>query len=414
MIDRPGYPIDLQSQPSSAERGVVAVTTHHEGVSATNRDAVGKRDLQLRSHLWAEHGAHAGQYGNPLEVAIPPLSGEIRLDSMAGRTSGAAGAEGERRSSNDPPSYADGSTLGNFAELIFPCLDAVEARNVVEVGAYYGDFTRVLLAWAGGAGATVTAIDTEPQSRLLSLAREDPALNLLVDRSVDALPRLAVADAIIVDGDHNYYTVTEELRIAAASAGGSLLPLMFFHDVCWPYGRRDAYYQPEAIPEDHRQPLASEDALLVPPTPLSRVPRPAEHEGGPGNGVLTAIEDFVEASDVPLRLAVVPAFFGLGILWSEEAPWADAVADLVAPWDSNPMLERLEAERIANLVDRSRIERHEVLVKALLNSRAFTLAEQLSRIRQGGKAVVTREQLKKELETSWRQSAPPRPLPPRN
>jgi Methyltransferase domain len=332
---------------------------------------------------------------------------------MSSDNSGTRASAPQEPSTASTADVADGSTLGNFAEILLPCLDAISARSVIEIGAYHGDFTRVLLDWAAAAGADVTAIDTEPQPRLRGLAREHPELNLVVDRSVDALPRLREMDAVIIDGDHNYYTVSEELRLVSAHANGSLLPLMFFHDVCWPYGRRDGYYEPEAIPDEHRHRLAREDVLLVPPTPFSRLPRPAQHEGGPKNGVLTAIEDFVDTSDEPLRLAVVPAFFGLGILWSKEAPWADAVEEVVAPWDSNPMLERLETERIANLVDRSRIERHEVLVKALLNSRAFTLAEYLSRIRQGGEAVVTREQLKRELETSWRQSALPQPLSPR-
>jgi hypothetical protein len=333
---------------------------------------------------------------------------------VAPEKSGTTAGQAEDERSTASALESDGSTLGNFGEVLLPCLDAVSARSVVEVGAYHGDFTRVLLAWAETGGAVITAIDTEPQPRLQQLAREHPELNLVVDRSLDALPRLTEADVIIVDGDHNYYTVSEELRIVSEREDDSSFPLMFFHDVCWPYGRRDGYYDPEGIPAEHRHSLASDDVLLVPPTPYSRLPKPAEHEGGPRNGVLTAIEDFVEESDQPFRLAVVPAFFGLGILWSTDAPWADAVAQVVDPWDSNPMLERLEAERIANLVDRSRIERHEVLVKALLNSRAFTLAEYLSRIRQGGEAVITREQLERELETSWRQSSRvPRPLQPR-
>ena len=51
----------------------------------------------------------------------------------------------------------------------------------------------------------------------------------------------------------------------------------------------------------------------------------ASTEGGPRNGVLTAIEDFV-AANTGLRLAIVPAFFGLGVVWSTEAPYAAAAA----------------------------------------------------------------------------------------
>ena len=43
------------------------------------------------------------------------------------------------------------------AELMLPCLDAAGARSVVEVGAFAGDLTRVLVEWAAGAGARVLA-----------------------------------------------------------------------------------------------------------------------------------------------------------------------------------------------------------------------------------------------------------------
>ena len=98
-----------------------------------------------------------------------------------------------------------------------------------------------------------------------------------------------------------------------------------------------------------------------------------------------------------LRLALVPAFFGLGLLWAEEAPWAGAVAEIVAPWDRNPVLERLEADRVSNIVDRVRLGRQQELLRALLRSRAFGLAERLSRLRQRGAPVVSREWVRKVL-----------------
>ena len=59
--------------------------------------------------------------------------------------------------------------------------------------------------------------------------------------------------------------------------------------------------------------------------------------------MLTAVEDFVRAHE-ELRLAVVPAFFGFGVVWHRDATWAGDVAAILDPWDRNPLLERLEAE----------------------------------------------------------------------
>ena len=54
----------------------------------------------------------------------------------------------------------------------------------------------------------------------------------------------------MIDGDHNYFTVSEELRLIGERAPGAELPLLLFHDVCWPHGRRDDYFDPEQIPAD--------------------------------------------------------------------------------------------------------------------------------------------------------------------
>ena len=297
-----------------------------------------------------------------------------------------------------PYSYS----LANFNEILFPCLDAISASSVVEIGAFRGDFTGELLRWADAAGATVTAVEPTPPRELLTLVWQRPELNLIEAESHQALATLPLPDALIIDGDHNYYTVSEELRLTAERAEGSTLPLMIFHDVCWPHARRDSYYSPERIPAEHRQPLAH-DVELAPGEPGVasagiRYPWVAEHEGGPGNGVLTAIEDFVSGGEA-LHLAVVPAFFGLGILWDEKAPWAQAVAGIVAPWDSSPMLKRLEAERTARIVDTVRLGRQEKLLRALLDSRAFLLAERLSRIRQRGTPIFSREQVRRVLNS---------------
>ena len=122
----------------------------------------------------------------------------------------------------------------------------------------------------------------------------------------------------------------------------------------------------------------------------------AVSEGGPRNGVLTAIEDFV-AEREGLRLAIVPAFFGLGILWPLDAPWSAKVAEIVDPWDHNPILERLEANRVGHLVDRAVAAEQHAVLDSLLHSRAFSLAERISRIRQRGEPAVSREKVKRVL-----------------
>jgi hypothetical protein len=314
-----------------------------------------------------------------------------------------------------------GYSLANVKELLYECLGAAAPASVLEIGAFRGELTGELLEWAAGRGASVAAIDPQPEPQLLELSERHPQLELIRETSHRALREIPLADAVIVDGDHNYYTVSEELRLIDERAQGGSFPLVMFHDVCWPHARRDTYYDPDQIPEEHRQPLAR-DAAVAPGEPGIaeigiRYEWVAEREGGPRNGVLTAIEDFVSARE-DLRLAVVPAFFGFGVLWRRDAPWAAAVAEIVAPWDRNPILARLEANRVSHLVDqrrltalrerqahleqqmdalRERLARQEQLLSRMLGSRAFGIAEWLSRLNQRGEPVFSREQVRQAL-----------------
>jgi hypothetical protein len=317
---------------------------------------------------------------------------------------------------NDPQHW--GVSMAQSAELMLPCLDAVGARSVVEIGAFAGDLTRVLVDWAAGSGARVAAVDPEPQAGLVALEREHPELELIRETSLAALPHIPLPDAVIVDGDHNYHTVAAELRLIAGRASGAELPLLLFHDVWWPHGRRDDYYAPEQIPDDARQPLVGPDAGIVPGDPGTRrgglpYPRSAAREGGPRNGVLTAVEDFV-AEREGVRLVVVPVFFGFGVAWHTGAPGADELARILDPWDRNPLLERLEENRLHHLAagyarqvegwERDRRDaRREAVLRRLLESSAFAVAERLSRLRvragiAPGSAVVSKDEIRAALE----------------
>jgi hypothetical protein len=249
----------------------------------------------------------------------------------------------------------------------------------------------------------VSAVDPEPPPELLALAERRPELNLIRKPSPEALAEALPAEAIILDGDHNHWTMSAELRAIAEGSERAGLPLLLLHDIGWPHARRDTYYAPDRVPEGHRQPLAR-DALVTPGNPGTasegiRFGWAAEREGGPGNGILTAVEDFL-AERSGLRLAVVPAFFGLGVLWAEDAPWAARVADVIDPWDAAPMLARLEEVRIAQVVSRTRMNRQEELLRNMLNSRAFGTAERIARIRGRGTPPFSRDQIRRALGDS--------------
>jgi hypothetical protein len=213
-----------------------------------------------------------------------------------------------------------------WGPLMSRLCDIVQARAIVEVGLRAGLQSERLLEYCRDHGTECHLIDPVPPwnlEGLQALLAGNGHFHQAI--SLDALPGL-VADLYLLDGDHNWYTVHRELEIireTAASAGRSF-PIVCLHDVAWPYGRRDLYYEPRRIPTSDRQPYARRGmrighSELLPSGGFNHRHDNALREGGPRNGVLTAVEDFLAETDEALRFTTVPVFHGLGVIWSPEA-----------------------------------------------------------------------------------------------
>jgi cephalosporin hydroxylase len=224
---------------------------------------------------------------------------------------------------------------------IAPVLHAAGTRRVVEIGALRGETTERMLDDLGP-DAELDVIDPAPafdptdhERRFRGRYRFHQGVSL------DVLPTLGPIDAALIDGDHNWYTVYNELRLLAEGARrhGAALPVLILHDVLWPYGRRDLYYDPERIPAEFRQPYARGGMnpgmkRLHPSKGLNPTMWNAEEEGGPRNGVMTALEDFLAEHPRPVRRLVLPIYFGLAIVVEEDR--------LASRPDLERALERLE------------------------------------------------------------------------
>jgi hypothetical protein len=191
-----------------------------------------------------------------------------------------------------------------------------------------------------------------PIDEVRELDARSEHFSLVEGRSPEALERVEPADAYLVDGDHNHWTVLHELRAIYGEGGASAAPLAILHDVGWPCARRDQYYSVAALPPEAVRPYSYSKG---------RVPGEAElvhagfggdggfavavEEGGPRNGVLTAVEDFL-AERPELRYVHVPAVFGLGVVYARDAGYAGRLDEILSPWHENELLERLEQNRV--------------------------------------------------------------------
>jgi hypothetical protein len=205
----------------------------------------------------------------------------------------------------------------HFDSAIRPLLDVTRLRTMVEVGAEDGVHTGRLLRVARARGAHLHVIDPAPQFQVGAYRDQNGSVSTLhVGLSHDVLPSIKAPDVVLLDGDHNWYTVYEELNILDRTCRN--WPLTLLHDIEWPYGRRDLYYAPERVPAEFRHPYAR-SGIVRGRSKLSRrgvngFLANAKHEGGPRNGVLTAIEDFLDTTRRDLSLFIVPGNNGLAIV----------------------------------------------------------------------------------------------------
>ncbi len=249
--------------------------------------------------------------------------------------------------------------LAFWPEILCPILTELRPNRIVEIGSESGKTTVHLLELVGSYGGTVCVIDPAPRFNAAEWqTRYGSSLAVFPKPSLEVLPELDRYEAVLIDGDHNWYTVYHELQAIErrASELGASMPIVFLHDTAWPYGRRDLYYDPTTVPEACRQPyerrgIHPASSRLVDRNGINSHLCNAAHEGGPRNGVLTAIEDYLATTSAALMFLQIPAAFGLGILVPEKLELERPdLAKRLRPW-SDPavqrFIERLELARIA-------------------------------------------------------------------
>lgn len=244
------------------------------------------------------------------------------------------------------------TSMTEFAPIIVPVLEALKPQRIAEIGASAGGNSRLLADFLRPRNGKLFSIDPMPQQSFIDWARvSNDVVTHIQDQSLTGIFKVEKADAWFIDGDHNWFTVYHELTAIDTLAQKYQQPaLMFLHDVGWPCARRDMYYDPSKIPAEFLQPYSSELGITI-DNPYSieggfRGPNWALKEGGPRNGVLTAIEDFIRDSKNQYHWIMVPAVLGLGVLVDVKHPLAKNIVDFYAPFHNNPLIATLEKDRI--------------------------------------------------------------------
>ena len=202
--------------------------------------------------------------------------------------------------------------------IIGPIFKILEPKSIIEIGVGECAHTKKLLWYCSAHDAHLHVIDPRPCCDLQSLTPHHSRMTFYEEESLSVLPKINQFDVVLIDGDHNWYTVYHELQLIRQSKQKDF-PLIFLHDVGWPYGHRDLYYNPEYIPEEYRHPyknqgISLETGLLVEKGGLNPNLNHAVTEAKEKNGVLCAVNDFIRDTDLDFDFIQIPCMHGLGIL----------------------------------------------------------------------------------------------------
>ena len=211
-------------------------------------------------------------------------------------------------------------------QIIHPVFVEENVKSIIEIGCEFGKNTLKILKYCSENNAQLISIDPAPTFDANLLEKENDNFKMIKKISLNALPEISDYDAVLIDGDHNWYTVYHELKLIEKKALKSgKFPIVFLHDTDWPYGRRDMYYFPDTIPREFRKEFAKKgmlpgcNGLISIDSNLNEESKNRDlfnalFEGGERNGVLTAIEDFFKESAIPLSFYNISQNHGLGII----------------------------------------------------------------------------------------------------
>ena len=218
-----------------------------------------------------------------------------------------------------------GTLVKLWDSVLYPILSTAKPKKIVEIGSDFGHNTEKLLHFCHLNDCELHSIDPAPRFNAAGLYKKyGERLHVHKEKSVDALPNIEGYDLVIIDGDHNWYTVHSELTLIEEYAEEQgTFPLIILHDTGWPYGRRDMYHVPEFIPKEYRKPHAKK-GLIPQEKELQEVVGMNSFlcnsitEGGEKSGVLTAVEDFLKTTSFKLSWHTIPGIHGVGILTEKE------------------------------------------------------------------------------------------------
>ena len=188
-------------------------------------------------------------------------------------------------------------------EIIPIILNMFKVNNLVISGMPTNETSEQIFKFIGEKNIHYTIIEENKELNNMSFIKENP---------LNALPTLNNYDAIFLDDDPNWFTTYNELKIIKNS--NDEFPLVFICNNIFPHKRRDTYRNPDCIPDefknDYSKTLTYDEINIYDNT------YHAIEENNSKNGVLTAIEDFLDENK-SINMMNIKLINGITILYPE-------------------------------------------------------------------------------------------------
>ena len=230
--------------------------------------------------------------------------------------------------------------------IILPIFEEINPQVIVEIGADYGLNTCNILKYCVNHNSKLISIDPQPKFNVSHVKGQfGDKFQMIEDLSLNYISEIESCDIVLIDGDHNWYTVYNELKLLEKKFTLQDFPLIILHDVSWPYGRRDLYYNPESIPLEFRHEfkqlgMSPNQNELLPEGGINHNLNNATTENTPKNGVLTAIEDFLKETTLNLSFYKINGFHGLGIIYCDNDSFSTKLDNIVYDSEIGEIVEK--------------------------------------------------------------------------
>ncbi|MEI6155294.1 MAG: class I SAM-dependent methyltransferase [Deltaproteobacteria bacterium] len=275
-----------------------------------------------------------------------------------------------------------------WIDITRPVLRAIEARHLLEIGADTGEHTYLLLQYCDEFDADLAVIEPFVKPSLQKITDTSNRVNLMAEKSLAAIPNInSPIDAVLLEGDLNYFSVYSDLLAIRdlSVRRGIPIPCCFFRSSSWPYARRDMYYDPDTMP-----PIQMHDYAPSGMTPWLQgleegmINFPffnAKNEGGGRNGVLTAVEDFIKESGLPLGKFLLPINNGVGIIYLKGSQAEKFIeTNLMPPPALYRFLETIELARLNEIVRRLKLHQTQRYSIQYFQSKFLSVCRKLSHL----------------------------------